>query len=48
MTEKPIRSMEQFMRRFFPKEYERRKAEGRCMHCGAKRSERDKYDKRRH
>lgn len=37
MSEKPIRSHEEFMRRYFPKRYAERKAEGRCVHCGAKR-----------
>lgn len=34
----PIRSMEQYMRRFFPKEYAKRKAEGCCIHCGARKA----------
>ena len=27
----------QFMQKYFPKEYAKRKAEGRCLHCGAKK-----------
>jgi hypothetical protein len=33
----PIRNVPDFLRRFMPKEYAKRKAEGRCMHCGAKK-----------
>lgn len=36
---KGISSHTEFMRRFFPKEYEKRKAEDRCLHCGAKKPE---------
>ena len=28
----------QFMQKYFPKEYAKRKAEGRCLHCGAKKT----------
>lgn len=34
---KRIVSHTEFMRRYFPKEYAKRKAEGRCIHCGAKK-----------
>jgi hypothetical protein len=27
---------DEFMRHFFPREYERRKKQGCCIHCGAK------------
>jgi hypothetical protein len=37
-SEGPIRSAEQFMRRYLPKEYAKRKAEGRCIHCGERPS----------
>lgn len=34
---KPIRSFREYMRRYFPKELERREREGRCIHCGQKK-----------
>jgi len=35
------------LRTYFPKEYAKRKVEGRCLHCGAKKPESTiKMDKR--
>lgn len=35
---KTFKSTPEVLREFMPKEYERRKREGRCLHCGEKRT----------